>query len=260
MSDKLLVEQQQHCLTITFNRPEKYNALDPESYYLLAQALYRLQHDPDLRVGIIQANGEHFTSGLELDQWAPIFAEGRLPQLPDDHLDPYGLTGERLTKPLIIAVQGLCYTSGLELLLNTDIRLVTATARFAQLEVKRGIYPCGGGTIRLPEEIGWARAQRYLLTGDEFNGEQAYAWGLASELVAEDELHQRAQQLAQRIADAAPLGVSASLASSKQARYHGQQSAIEQVFDAMPTVLASEDAREGVQSFLERRPARFQGR
>lgn len=258
--NKVLIDAHAYILTITFNRPEKLNALDPESYHRLAQALYRLQSDPELRVGVIRANGKHFTAGLELDKWAPIFAQGGLPALPDDELDPYGVAGPRLTKPLIIAVQGLCYTSGLELLLNTDIRLGTADTRFAQLEVQRGIYPCGGGTVRLPEEIGWARAQRYLLTGDEFSGQQAYDWGMLTELCTPDQLHARAHALAMKIADAAPLGVQAALKSSKIARLEGDQVALRQVFADMPAVLRSDDAQEGVQSFLERRKAVFRGR
>lgn len=260
MSDaKVLVEEKDHILTISFNRPEKYNALDPESYHKLAQALYRLQHEKHLRVGVIQAFGDHFTSGLELDKWAPIFAKGGLVELAADELDPYGIQGEILTKPLVIAVQGLCYTSGLELLLNTDIRIATKDTRFAQLEVKRGIYPCGGGTIRLPEEIGWANAQRYLLTGDEFNGDQAHEWGLVQELVEKDELHKRARELALKIAKAAPLGVQAALKSSKLARRKDQQTALENVFNDMPGIIKSKDAQEGVQSFLERREAQFTG-
>ena len=73
MSEKILIDSSEHILTITFNRPEKMNALDPDSFFQLAQALYRLQHDPELRVGVIQANGKHFTAGLELEKWAPIF-------------------------------------------------------------------------------------------------------------------------------------------------------------------------------------------
>ncbi len=260
MSEKVLVEASEHILTITFNRPEKMNALDPESFYLLAQALYRLQHDDDLRVGVIQAAGDHFTAGLELEKWAPLFAKGTMPELPAEHLDPYGIQGERLNKPLIMAVQGICYTSGLELLLNTDIRVAAAESRFAQLEVKRGIYPCGGGTVRLPEEIGWARAQRYLLTGDEFSGQQAYDWGMITELADASEVQSRARELAQKVAAAAPLGVTAALKSSKTARLHGDKAALQSVFDDMPAVMTSADAMEGVRSFLERRPAVFTGK
>lgn len=257
---KVLVAASEHILTITFNRPEKLNALDPDSYHLLAQALYRLQHDSELRVGIIQAKGKHFTSGLELDKWAPIFAKGQAPTINQGEIDPYGIAGETLTKPLVIAVQGLCYTSGLELLLNTDIRLATADTRFAQLEVQRGIYPCGGGTVRLPEEIGWARAQPYLLSGDEFSGQQAYDWGMLTELCAIENLQLRARELAAKVAAAAPLGVQAALKSSKTARLQGGRAALEQVFDDMVTVMSSADAVEGVNSFMERRPAVFKGR
>ncbi len=260
MSEKLLIDINKHILTITFNRPEKYNALDPESYHLLAQALYRLQHDDDLRVAVIQANGKHFTSGLELDKWAPIFAKGSFPELPPEHLDPYGVSGELVTKPVIIAVQGLCYTSGLELLLNTDIRIATADARFAQLEVQRGIYPCGGGTIRLPQEIGWSNAQRYLLTGDEFNAQQALEWGMLQEIVEPDNLHNRARELAVKIAKAAPLGVKAALASSKKSRLHGHDAALETVFSELPDIMNSQDAKEGIMSFMERREAVFIGK
>ncbi len=260
MSEKLLIDIKDHILTITFNHPEKYNALDPESYHLLANALYRLQYDDDLRVAVIQANGKHFTSGLELDKWAPIFAKGSYPELSPEQLDPYGVSGEVVTKPVIIAVQGLCYTSGLELLLNTDIRIATADARFAQLEVQRGIYPCGGGTVRLPQEIGWSNAQRYLLTGDEFNAQQALEWGMLQEIVELDQLHGRARELATKIAKAAPLGVKAALASSKKARLHGHDAAFKTVFSELPSIMNSQDAKEGVMSFMERREAVFTGK
>lgn len=259
MNNKLLVDVSDHIMTITFNRPEMYNPLDPESYFLLAQALYRLQHEDDLRVAIIQAEGKHFTSGLELDKWAPIFSKGKFPELAEGQLDPYGLEGEVLTKPVIMAVQGICYTSGLELLLNTDIRLATPDARFAQLEVQRGIYPCGGGTVRLASEIGWSNAQRYLLTGDEFSAEQALEWGMVQELVELGQLQARARELAEKVAKAAPLGVQAALRSSKTYRKHGQDVALKEVFNDLPRVMTSKDAQEGVLSFMQRREAVFIG-
>lgn len=257
---KLVLEERNHILTMTLNRPEKYNAMDLDVYYGLADAFHRLDTNPDLRVGIVQANGKHFTSGLELDKWAPVFAKGRMPDLSDTQLDPYGVSERRLTKPLIIAVQGLCYTSGLEMLLNTDIRIAAPGTRFAQLEVQRGIYPCGGGTIRLPEEIGWANAQRYLLTGDEFTAEQAQQWGMIQEIVPLDELHHRARDIAEKITKAAPLGVQAGLKSSKIARFESHEKALACVFKDMPDILHSEDAKEGITSFMERREAKFVGR
>lgn len=260
MNNKLIVEISDHIMTITFNRPKMYNPLDPESYFLLAEALYRLQHEDEIRVAIIQAEGKHFTSGLELDKWAPIFAQGKFPELGEGQLDPYGLEGEVLTKPVIMAVQGLCYTSGLELLLNTDIRISTPEARFAQLEVQRGIYPCGGGTVRLASEIGWSNAQRHILTGDEFSAQQALDWGMVQELVELDQLHSRARELADKVAKAAPLGVQAALRSSKTYRKHGQDVALKQVFNDLPAVMKSQDAQEGVLSFMERREAKFTGK
>jgi len=256
---KVIVEEHDHILVITFNRPEKYNALDPESFKLLSKALYRLEHTQSLRVGIIQAAGANFTSGLELDKWAPIFAKGLQVDMDDDELDPYGIDGERLSKPLICAVQGLCYTSGLELLLNTEIRIATADTRFAQLEVKRGIYACRGGTVRLPEEIGWANAQRYLLTGEEFTAEQALKWGMIQEIVELEDLHRHAFELAKKIAKVAPLGVQASLRSSKLSRNNSQDTAFAQVTTDLPRVMKSKDAQEGVMSFMQRREAKFVG-
>ena len=158
-----------------------------------------------------------------------------------------------------MAVQGLCYTSGLELLLNTDIRIATPEARFAQLEVQRGIYPCGGGTVRLPREIGWSNAQRYILTGEEFSAQQALEWGMVQELVEHDKLHEHARLLAKKIAKAAPLGVQAALRSAKTCRMHGQEAALKTVFNDLPRVMQSKDAQEGVLSFMQRREAVFTG-
>jgi enoyl-CoA hydratase/carnithine racemase len=256
---KVLIEEDEHILTITFNRPEKYNALDPESFKQLSKALYRLEHEPHLRVGIIRAAGKNFTSGLELDKWAPIFEKGINIELDEDELSPYGLQGKILSKPLVCAVQGLCYTSGLELLLNTEIRIATADTRFAQLEVKRGIYACGGGTIKLQDEIGWSNAQRYLLTGDTFTAEQALQWGMIQEIVSLENLHQRAFELAEKVAKAAPMAVQASLKSSKISRLQSQEIAFQHVSDAMPAIMKSKDAQEGVLSFLQKREAQFTG-
>lgn len=254
------VERRGHILLIGLNRPEKMNAMNRAMYHEIAAAYHLLQQDSDLRVGLLYAEGDHFTSGLQLDDWAGVFANGRGIEPNEGELDPFNVVGDALTKPVVFAAQGICFTCGVELMLNTDIRVAARGTRFAQLEVKRGIFPCGGATIRLQREIGWGNAQRYLLTGDEWNAEQAYQWGLIQELTEPGEQFNVALEIAEKIAKAAPLGVSGSLASSKLAVQQGELTAREQLFPSLQPVMASEDVREGIQSFLERREAKFKGR
>jgi len=257
--EHLIIEKKEHCLLMIFNRAEKYNAFSPEMYHQLAKAYYQIQNDDSIRCGLLLAMGDHFTAGLELEKWAPIFASGKAPKLEVDELDPFGVQGERLTKPIVIATQGICFTVGLELSLNADIRLATPETRFAQVEVKRGIFPCGGATVRLQQQIGWGNAQRYLMTGDEFSGQEAYRMGLVQQLEEKNNLHQAAWELVEKISKAAPLGVQASLTSSRKAMLQGENAALDCLFESLVPVMKSEDAKEGVASFLQRREAEFKG-
>ncbi|MCC4270259.1 crotonase/enoyl-CoA hydratase family protein [Marinobacter nauticus] len=254
------IEKQGHILKIGLNRPEKMNAMNRAMYHEIAAAYYQLQNDPELRVAVMYAEGDHFTSGLQLDDWAGVFANGKGIEPSEGELDPFDITGDSLTKPVVFAAQGICFTCGVEMMLNTDIRVAVKGTRFAQLEVKRGIFACGGATIRLQREIGWGNAQRYLLTGDEWTAEQAYQWGLIQELVEPGEQLNKAMEIAEKIARAAPLGVQGSLKSSKIAVSEGQEAAKERLFPELRPVMASEDVKEGIQSFLERREAVFQGK
>lgn len=254
------VETRGHVLLIGLNRPDKLNAMNRAMYHEIAQAYYRLAQHPELRVGLLYAEGDHFTSGLELDDWAGVFANGSGIEPREGELDPFHITGSALTKPVVFAAQGICFTCGVELMLNTDVRVAAKGTRFAQLEVKRGIFACGGATLRLPREIGWGNAQRYLLTGDEWSAEQAYEWGLVQALVEPGQQFDVALGIAEKIAKAAPLGVQGSLASSKLAVREGEDVAKQRLFPDLRPVMASEDVQEGIRSFLERREARFQGK
>jgi enoyl-CoA hydratase/carnithine racemase len=147
-----------------------------------------------------------------------------------------------------------------ELMLAADIRIAARDARFAQLEVLRGFFPCGGATVRLMQEIGWGNAQRYLLTGDEFDGAEAFRMGLVQELVEPGRQLEAALQIAGRIAAAAPLGVQAALASSRLARRAGELAALQALMPALPAMMQTEDMAEAVRAFTERRQAVFTGR
>jgi len=157
-------------------------------------------------------------------------------------------------------VQGIAFTLSIELALAADIVIAAEDVRFRQLEIGRGIMPFGGATLRAASQLGWGNAMRYLLTAEEFGAAEAYRIGLVQEVVAPGEQLQRAEQIAQLIAEQAPLGVQATLASARIARDEGEEAAREHLKEVLAQIMTSEDAAEGVRSFLERRPARFVGR
>ncbi len=257
---KITVEQRGHVLLMGLNRPDKMNAFDLDMFYELAAAYGELHHNAELRCGVLFAHGKHFTSGLELDKWAEAFTKGGI-DIPGSSIDPLGTNEDkRCKKPVVMAVTGRCYTIGFELLLATDIRVAGDDARIALLEVKRGIYPVGGGTVRLFEEIGWGNAMRYLLTGDEINAAEAYRLGLVQEVVEPGQALERAVQLATDISKRAPLGVMAALNSARISRVEGAKAALERLLPDLLPLIKSEDAMEGVLSFMERREANFKGK
>jgi enoyl-CoA hydratase len=258
--DYIQISQEGPILLIKINRPEKLNALSPAMYHALGIGLARLNIDPELRVAVIHAAGRHFTSGVELDLWAPILGSGTPIAMQPNEIDPMGLTGERHKKPLIIAVQGYCFTWGVELLLNTEIRVAARDTKFQMLEVQRGLFPCCGATLRLHKEIGWGNAHRVLLTGERWSVEDAYRWGMVQDVVEPGEQFARAMEYAQKIADCAPLGVQGLLRSTQAAEAKDPDALVKQMFVDLMPVMKSEDAAEGVQSFLERRKAVFYGR
>lgn len=245
-------------LAIGLDRAAKRNAFDLPLWNGLCLAYGELDRDPELRVGVLHALGDHFTGGLDLVQWAPIFQAGKFP-VPDGGLDPLGLVGPRLRKPIVAAVQGICFTIGIELMLATDIRIAARSARFGQIEIKRGIYPVGGATIRFPREVGWANAMRYLLTADEFDAAEAFRIGFIQEVV-DDGLLERALALASRIAAQAPLGVYATLVSSRAALAESEAAAAARLLPDLNPIMATEDVQEGLRAFVERRPGQFRGK
>lgn len=239
------------------DRAAKRNAFDLPMWDALCRAYAELERDAELRVGVLWAVGDHFTGGLDLPQWGNAFSSGKW-TIAEGGLDPLGMTGPRVSKPVLVAVQGTCLTIGIELMLACDLRVAAPSTRFGQIEVKRGIYPVGGATLRFPREVGWGNAMRWLLTGDEFDAQEALRIGLVQE-VHGDPLA-RAMVLAEVVAAQAPLGVYATLASSRAAVPAAEREAEARLMPDLQPIMKSEDVAEGLRAFLERRPGKFSGR
>jgi enoyl-CoA hydratase/carnithine racemase len=255
------VEQRGHVLLIGVNRPAKRNAWDLATIEAVAAAYERLGTDPELRVGVVHGYGDHFSAGLVLDEVGPAVASMGPAVLSGGHaFDPFAVWGAPVPKPVVLAVQGIAFTLSIELALASDIVVAASDVRFRQLEIGRGILPFGGATFRAPASLGWGNAMRFLLTADEFGAAEALRIGLVQEVVAPGEQLDVALGIAERIAAQAPLGVAGTLANARVGRSEGPAAAAAQLTGLLPGILASEDAAEGVRSFVERREARFTGR
>ncbi|RJF94724.1 enoyl-CoA hydratase [Oleomonas cavernae] len=256
---RISVERRGQVLLIGLDRPAKRNGLTPEMFEALNDAYTLLEDDPALWVGILHAHGDHFTGGIDLPRFAARMADGGdLPHAPDK-VDAFALRGRPRTKPVIAAVKGICFTAGIELMLAADIVVAGSDCRFAQIEPKRGIMATGGATFRFVERAGWGNAMRWLLTGSEFGPQEAQRIGFVQEIVEPAGVLDRALEIAGEITDKAPLAVRATRRNAMTYALEGQAAAIAQFREIQQTLARSQDAREGVMSFIEKRPPVFSG-
>jgi enoyl-CoA hydratase/carnithine racemase len=250
-------EIREHLYLMGLNRPDKRNAANLEMLNLLALAYGELDRNPQLRVGVVFAHGEHFTAGLDLADVGPALAStGSLP-VPAEGLDPWGISTAQVRKPVVMAIQGICYTLGVELALASDVVVAERSARFAQLEVARGIMPFGGATTRFPAAAGWSQAMRWLLTAETFTAEDARDCRVVTEVVDSNAL-ERALEIAQVIANQAPLAVQETLASARQARISSEEEHAN-LPSRLGRLMATKDVQRGLEAFMTKQPARFEG-
>lgn len=251
-------ERRENVFLIGLNRVAKRNAFDSGMLQDLSSALGEYERDPALRCALVFAHGDHFSAGLDLMELAPKLSGGGL-SYPSDGLDPFATSGPARRKPLIVAVQGICFTAGLELMLAADIALAAEDTRFSQTEVLRGITPSGGASVRFTRAAGWSDAMRYMLTGEEFSALEALRMRLVSEVLPVSALQQRAFALAQSVAKAAPLGVQAVLESAHQAQQEGETAALAALMPRLMRLVKTKDLREGVMAMMQKREPVFQG-
>ncbi|MCW5760713.1 MAG: enoyl-CoA hydratase/isomerase family protein, partial [Phenylobacterium sp.] len=172
-------ERHGHILKVVIDNPAKRNAFDPEMMAQLSAALTLLDEDDDLRVGVLTAAGAHFTAGLDMPKF---FGPGAKPvPRPEGSVDPFGMD-RACRKPIVTAVQGICFTVGIEMALAGDIVIAAEDSRFCQMEAKRGIAPLGGAHFRYISRAGWGNAMYHLMLCDEFGAAEAYRVGLVQEV------------------------------------------------------------------------------
>ncbi len=256
---RITTEKRGHLFFVRLDRAAKMNAFDLAMLQQFAAAFAEMEKDDDVRCGVVYAAGDHFTAGLDLANVAPAVSEGKMP-FDQGGVDPWGVHNTARSKACVMAVHGRCLTLGIELALAMDVVVAADNTRFAQIEIKRGIFPFGGATYRFVQTAGWSNAMRWLLTGDEFDAREAHRIGLVQEVVPLGQQLERASRIAETIAAQAPLGVRATIASARKALAQSEAAAAAALMPELARLMASDDAREGLMSFIERRAARFIGK
>ena len=259
IDNRITYETDGYICLIGLNRADKRNAFDSHMIKQLSEALTRYENDDNLRCALIFAHGKHFTAGLDLMELQDKWDKGAF-DFNDNEIDPWGIGGKLRSKPVVVAVQGTCFTAGIELMLNSDVVIASDNCNFAQMEVQRGIMPFGGATVRFIQAAGWQKAMPYLLTGKAFDAQTADRLNLVSEVVPNGEEYERAMTIAQEICQAAPLGVQGLLSSAQDVSRSGTAAALANIHSYLPHLFHSEDAKEGAMAMVERREADFKGR
>ncbi|HVY04936.1 MAG TPA: crotonase/enoyl-CoA hydratase family protein [Burkholderiales bacterium] len=244
---------------IGIDRPAKLNGFTPAMLRGMAQAYTRFEREPQARCAVVYAEGANFTAGLDLPTVAPHLGGNTL-LVEADEIDPFESRPPYRTKPVVFAVHGICFTLGIEMMLAADIVIAAHGTRFSQLEVKRGLMPTGGATVRMVERAGWGNAMRYLLTGDEFDAQAALRLGFIQEIVEAGRQKERAIEIARSIAAQAPLAVSATIVNARLALRDSVSAAQSRFGATQRSLLASDDFQEGLRSFKDKRPAKFGGK
>lgn len=266
---QVLFETRDGIAHVTLNRPEKHNALTPEMIVRLVGIWEQVADDDAVRTVLLTGAGERaFSSGGDLGSLIPIMMRTRDPeneweeQLAANRrlMHRALLRGGDFFKPIVAAVRGKAYAGGAELLLATDIRVVSDDAELALTEVRRGLIAGGGSLVRLPRQIAWADAMEIILTGEPVDAEHALRVGLVNRVVPSGEVLACAEDLARRIALGAPI----ALAKSKEAMVRSSGVPLDDAYEIETTCVVenarTQDAREGPRAFMEKREPEFRGR
>jgi enoyl-CoA hydratase/carnithine racemase len=261
----ILYEKKGHVRLITINRAEKMNSLDFNANDELVDIWHEFDEDEDARVAVITGAGQQaFCAGADLKTYTLAFAQTSAPEFRKKYTNGPGFGGITrnldIDKPIIAAVNGFAISGGFELALACDIRFCSENAEFALQDAKWGFHACDGGLIRLPQIIGMGHAMEIILSGERVNAEHAYRIGLVNRVHPQDELLEQALNYAQMLASRAPLSHRFAKEVVRRSMGMHQDEALKWESRSFYDVGMTEDLKEGVTSFKERRAANFKGR
>ena len=264
----LIVEKEGHVVTVTMNRPEAKNAINPEMLCRFCDAWDLIDGDDDVRVAILTGAGGSFCAGADLDKLVgrslrnlPPESEWEQRIRDDFQLIFKGLLrNHRLKKPLLAAIEGSCIAGGVEILMSTDIRVAGESARLGVSEVRWSLFPQGGSTTRLPRQIPFTKAMELLLIGDHYSAREALEMGLIGRVVADGKALEHARTIAAKIALNGPVAVRNIKAAVLEAECVPDQEARAIEMRLGMEVFSTEDAKEGPRAFKEKRPPVYKGR
>jgi enoyl-CoA hydratase len=249
--ERVRSERRGRVLVVTLRREEKRNAIDPEVTAGLDAALNELDDDPELWVGVLTGGSSVFSAGTDL---------GAGSGEPTERGGDYGVVRRARRKPLIAAVEGPALGGGFEIVLACDLVVASRTATFGLPEVVRGVLPTCGGLFRGPRALPPNVAKELVLLGRPFDAERMRALGVVNRVTEPGEALAGALELATAIAENSPVSVQQSLQAMERALGADDDLGWQATADARAVTLASEDSREGIRAFFERRAPRWTGR
>ena len=249
---------EEHVAVVTLNRPPA-NALARGVILEISSLLDTVANDDTVRVVLLKGEGRFFSAGADIKEFTSIATGEEFSELAASGQSIFEKL-ETFPKPVIAAIHGAALGGGLELAMSCHIRLVSDTAKLGLPELQLGLIPGFAGTQRLPRYVGFAKAAEMLLSSDPISGKEAAQFGLANHAYPEDELFSRAQELAKKIAKKSPVAVKAALEMLQYVKPASYYEGVKAEANAFGTVFVSEDAKEGISAFLEKRQPIFKGK
>jgi enoyl-CoA hydratase len=275
-------EKTGHVVTITIDRPEQRNSLDLEHFGRLADAWVRFRDDDEAYVAILTGVGDVYCVGADLKSFIPIVTEradklrdgeSKVAQEGSEYTMAHSLvavlrdgatlpdgTEFTLYKPVIAAINGICAAGGLEMMWNTDLRVIADDSWVQLAEPRRGLFPGGGSTVHSARQLSWCNAMEVLLLADKITPERALEMGLVNRVVPRDRVLAEARALADTTCKNGPLAVRACKQSAKESTFLGLREALENEMSYSASVFMSDDAKEGIKAFKEKRTPVWTGR